>query len=130
MQTGVPPSQLMPQPPQLSAVLKATQAPLHRLKPALHWTAHALFTQAGVALATLVVHTVPPSPAHPPQLSGSLVVSLQLPLQATIVPGQLALHAKVDPVGAHSGVAPLHVVPQEPQLLGRSGSMQPPSHAI
>jgi hypothetical protein len=50
----------------------------------------------GMALVTLVVHAMPQAP----QLSGSLVVSLQLPLQAMVLPGHVAAQAYVDPVGA------------------------------
>jgi hypothetical protein len=60
----------------------------------LHATVQAPFTQAGVPLGSVVVHTwVPPSPAHPPQLPAVLVVSTQAPLQSVgALDGQLAKH--------------------------------------
>jgi hypothetical protein len=127
VQTGVPPSQLTPQAPQLSADASETHAPLQRLKPGLHVKPHVLAVQEGMAFAAVVVHALP----HEPQLAGSDVASMQVPLHIVDVPsGQLAMHANVCPEGAHTGVAPLQAAPQAPQFDGVLGSMQTPSHAI
>jgi hypothetical protein len=127
VQTGVPPSQLTPQAPQLSADVSETHAPLQRLNPGLHVTPHVLAVQEGMAFAAVVVHAFP----QEPQLAGSDVVSTQVPLHMVDVPsGQVAMHANVCPEGAHSGVVPLHAVPHAPQFVGVLGSMQTPLHAI
>jgi hypothetical protein len=90
VQTGVPPSQLTPQAPQLSPVVSETQAPLQSVYPALHAKEQSPAEHAGAALARVVVHAVP----HAPQLFGSLVVSTQLPLQTVeVLSGQVAMQA-------------------------------------
>lgn len=55
---------------------------------------------------------------HVPQCCASVAVSTQVPPQAVSGAGQLAAHAKPPlVVGAHTGVAPLQLVPHAPQLV-------------
>ena len=86
-----------------------THAPAQREKPASQAVPQALLVQVAVPFAT-VGHVVP----HVPQLSTSLFVSTQLPLQA--MNGRLHWKAQL-PV--HTGMAfvgAVHTVPHLPQF--------------
>lgn len=125
-QTGVPPSHETPQAPQLEPEVSETQAPLHMLKPLAQAKPQVPAVHVGIVLGTEVVQTLTPaSVPQPPQLSGSLVVSTQLPAHTVALElGQLDMHANPFPEGAQRGVAPLHVEPQPPQLDGVFWSTQ------
>jgi hypothetical protein len=126
-QTGVPPSQLIPHDPQLSAVVSVTQAPSHKVYPVPHPKEHTPTAQVAIWFAPLVLHARP----HPLQLFGSVAVSTQVP-EHTVdeLPGQVAMHANVWPEAAQRGVDPLQVVPHAPQFDVVLGSTQPPMHGI
>jgi hypothetical protein len=67
---------------------------------------------------------------QPEQWLALLVVSTQV-FEHTVgaVDGQLAAQAYVSPEPTHSGVLPVHSLPQLPQLEALDGSTQPPGHA-
>jgi hypothetical protein len=96
--------QTVAQPPQLcTSVCSLTQAPLQGEKPALQATPHVPPEQVGWALATFVVHDLP----HVPQLLGSDVRLIQLPLQQLgVAVGQ---HAPLQTSGWPPGAAGPHV---------------------
>jgi len=97
------------------------------LYPTLHVNVQALLTHLGCALATLVEQALP----QMLQLLGSLVVSTQLRPHSVGEPdGQLDEQAYVPLAAAQTGVLPLHMLLQVPQLDALAGSTQPPSHAI
>jgi hypothetical protein len=98
-----PPVHAFPQAPQLlSSFCSLTQAPLHAVKPVLHANVHARLTHAGVAFATLVVHTLPHAPhwstvltcvSQPSRSGAALLQSAHpaaQPLYEHVVPLQLA----------------------------------------
>lgn len=103
----------------------ATQAPLQSADSLPQTNVHALATHAAWALSSVVVQAWP----HAEQLLALLAVSTQVPEHTVeVVDGQVALHAYVPPALAHSGVLPVHVFPQPPQLKALEGSTQPSVH--
>ncbi len=111
---GVPPPHALPQLPQLAVLVNWTQAPLQSVYPVSHANVHALLTHTAWALATLVVQASP----HPLQLFASLVGSTQLPLQSVgAADGHPDKHEYMPPEPAHTGVLPLHALPQLAQLM-------------
>jgi hypothetical protein len=65
--------------------------------------------------------------SHPPQWSGSVVVSTHAPAHAA----KGAVHAATHWPAWHSGVAPVHTVPQAPQWFGsEASSLQLEPHAV
>jgi hypothetical protein len=91
--------------------------------PPTHEYVHELFTQAGTALATPVVHTWPQAP----QLLASFVVLTQaLPQSVGVAAAQLFTHEYVEPEPEHSGVPAGHTLPQPPQLLTLEMSVSQP----
>jgi hypothetical protein len=102
-----------------------TQAPLHRANPFAQTNVHAPLTHSAWALSSLVVHGLP----HLEQSFALLDVSTQVPAHTVgMVEGQLAVHAYVPPALEHSGVLPVHLFPQLPQLAALEGSTQPSAH--
>jgi hypothetical protein len=103
-----------------------TQAPLQSAKPLAQTKVQAPATHADSALATPLVQALP----QPAQLRGLLVVSTQV-FEHTVgaVDGQLAAQAYVSPEPTHTGVLPVHSLPQLPQLEALDGSRQPAGHA-
>ena len=78
---------------------------------------HVLLQQTGTVKPS-VVQSVPPAPAQPPQLFVSMLVSVQVPLQAITVPPPQSCE-QVPPLQVPwlpSGL--VHGLPQPPQLLG------------
>ena len=121
--TGVEPVQALPQLPQFAVLFRSVHVPLQRFVPVAQTVVQAPATQAGWVLGTLVVQTLP----HVRQLFGSLTVSTQAPEQVVAaLEGQVATHAWVPLSGAHTGVVPLHTVPQVPQLDALVVSPHPP----
>jgi hypothetical protein len=118
-----------PQPLQLAESFeKFTQVSPHWVKPGLHWNVHALLTQVGDALATLVEQALP----HVMQFSSSLVRSTQLELHTVgVAAGHVPVHPKAPLSGsaAQSDASPPHVLPQAPQLVACEGSSHPASHS-
>jgi len=124
--TGVPPEQALPQLPQLGDFESSTHAPPQGMYPLLHVKPQAPFAQAGTALATVVEQAF----AHVPQLFGSLIVSTHLPPHVVAaLDGQLGAQAYDSPAARQVGVAPVHALPQLPQLATVEGSTQVPSQA-
>jgi hypothetical protein len=114
-QTGAAPLHALPQLPQLSALVSWTQAPPQSVYPVTQANPHSPLAHAGWALATVVEQTLP-------QVSQSftlLVASTQVPPQSVdAVGGQLAAQAYETPSAlAHTGVAPVHALPQLPQSV-------------
>jgi hypothetical protein len=80
-----------------------------------------------VALTTLVEHAF----EHVPQLSTSVVVLVQPPLQRSgLDNGHPDAHAYELPDAAHVGVEPLHPLPQPPQLDAVVYGTQAPLHRL
>lgn len=131
---GVLPLHAAPQVPQLEEVVNWTQAPLHGVYPASQAYEQAPLTHTGCALAMAVVHAWP----HVLQLSASLVVSTQLPLQSVgAADGHPDTHEYAPPAPAHTPVLPVQALPQLPQLAAvvywthaPPQRLYPVSHAI
>jgi hypothetical protein len=86
---------------------------------------HALPTHAAVPWATLVEHLWP----HVPQLFASPAVSTHVPPQtAGAAVGHPDAQPYESPEPAHTGVLPLHALPQLPQLVPLVSWMQAPLH--
>jgi hypothetical protein len=126
------PVQVLPQNPQLlESLLKSTQPPPQQpgvtpvpLHPVPHAPQLALSEARSVQNELQQPGVVPPQVTpQPAQLSGSLVVSTQLPEQEVSVESQLMAFEQVPPVQ----VPPVpQAFPHEPQLLGSlSRSTQP-----
>jgi len=116
-QTGVPPSgaHVTPQAPQLDDVVSWTHAPLQGLLPAEQLNVQLPLTHAGCELATLLAHAIP----QPPQLSGSLVMSTQVPEHSVGAAAGQPETQEYDPFDpAHTAMppSPVHAFPQLPQL--------------
>lgn len=78
-------------------------------------------------MATPVVHVWP----HVLQLSTSVVVFVQPPLQRFgVAPEHPEAHEYVLPEATHVGVAPLHAVPQPPQLFAVLSVTQAPLQLV
>jgi hypothetical protein len=93
--------QVFPQAPQfLMSAPVGMQAPLHLVKPGLHWVSHWLATQTAEPFAG-VGHAVP----QPPQFAGLVAVSTHAPPQGTSLPPQVALHEPAE----QTSVAPQRV---------------------
>jgi hypothetical protein len=73
--TGVPAGHVLPQLPQLAAVVYWTQAPEQRLKPSAHTKPQVLAEHEAAALPTVVVHAWP----QPAQFAALAVMSTQPP---------------------------------------------------
>jgi hypothetical protein len=116
----------LPHPPQLLlSVWRSTHAPAHTVDPVLQVKVQTPLVHEGWASAT-AGHACP----HEPQLSGSVVVSMQTPPHAICGWAHVATHVYDPPSDAQRGVVPLHAVPQLPQLDVLSAGEQPPSHAL
>ncbi len=110
-QTGVAPVQALLHAPQLVAVVRGTHAPLQSVYPAWQAKVQALCTQTGAAFVTLVVHALPQAP----QLFASLVSSTHVPEPrhcVGAVMGQPLRQVEFE----HTGVGPVHTLPQLPQF--------------
>jgi hypothetical protein len=115
--TGVPPVHAWPHEPQFALfVCSLTHAPLHSENPLLQENPQALLLQYAVALATLVVQTLP----HVLQSDVSLVVFTQVPPQSVWPVAHPEMHVAVPPsappVVEQMGVPPVQVLPQAPQF--------------
>jgi hypothetical protein len=102
--------------------VRFTHAPLQFVVPLGHVVVHEPLLQTWFA-----AHCVPPLPAQPPQLFGSLLMLTQSPLHSVSVGSQAP--AQVPPL--QTGVVPPQVVVHEPQcVLSVSRSTQTPLQAV
>lgn len=117
-----------PQPPQLLLSLrKSTHALAQYFSPVGHENVQTPPTQAGTALATVVVQTFP----HVLQLLGLVAVFTQVPLQEVGVPGgQIDVQAYPPPALAQRGADGGQLLVQLPHWLGCVMSDSQPSSAL
>jgi hypothetical protein len=102
-----------------------TQAPLHRANPLPQTNVHALSTHVAWPFPTLAQRL-----PHAEQSFALVVVSTHVFAHTVgAVDGQVAMQANVPLALLQSGVLPVHVFPQLPQLDALEGSTQPSAHA-
>ena len=118
---------MFPQAPQLfGSLLSVTQAPLHSVAVPQESSHEPLPASVG-AHTWPEGQTDPPAPAQPPQLFGSVVMSVHVPLQVRMVvppsgsgfPTGHSQEPRLPPsVGATQMARGWHALPQAPQLAG------------
>jgi hypothetical protein len=109
-------------------VCSLTHAPLQSENPLLQENPQVLLEQVTVALATLVVQTLP----HVLQLDVLLVVSTHVPPQSVWPAGhpEMQVADPPSPPTEQMGVPPVQVVPHAPQLDAVLSCTQAPLQAV